>query len=60
MNVLVLDDEVQYSPGYRLLEGAQQDTEVRHLYDGVLQEGKELWEDVALNIDFIKLSSCCQ
>ena len=51
----MLNDEVQHSSGYRVFEGAEENSEVRHLNDGVLEEGEELREDVALHVDLVQL-----
>ena len=52
----MLDDEVQHSPRHGVLERAEENSEVRHLNDGVLEEGEELREDVALYVDLVQLS----
>ena len=38
-------------------ERAKEDTKVRHLDDGILEEGEELREDVTVYINLVQLSS---
>ena len=52
----MFDDEIEHSPRHRLPQWAQEDTEVCHLNDRVLEEGENSRENVALDVNLIQLT----
>ena len=52
----MFDDEIKHSPRHRFPQWAQENTEVRHLDDGVLEKGENSRENVALDVNLIQLT----